>query len=292
MLVARQFRHRDGIGPHLPPAAPTAGLRCTLQKPGDLMSDLLDINQLVTTLRVSRRVEAIPVRVFTLDGDATELAPPGSLTVVHGTREAVRELADALEARDVDRINDIAATSNKAIQGYRAGLGAVERTVMGSSSFVDVHYGGQVLAAGLVPDDRTFTRVVHPYLGGGLDEARFSAGQYHEGDADDSEVIIVLHEPAVDDVTRSVLDRLDLQDDAIRIGVDPNLVACTVTATPVVVAVTVAIVATAATSCAPSWNDKEWYSNPDPIIGELAPTFAVSKLLALRASDFMKPSRR
>jgi hypothetical protein len=257
------------------------------------MSELLDVSQVVNSLRSARSAKELTPRVYHLDGDATELAPPGSLTVLFGVKGSLDRIEEAIAAGDVDRINEVASESNKAIQGYRRGIGSLSNALVESSSFVDVSYGGRTLASALTADDRTFTRVIHPYLGGGVENEQFSVAEFFDESraGQELDVVVVVHEPKIDDVTRGVLERIGVDETEIRVGVDPNLVACTVTATPVVVAVTVAIVATAATSCASSWNDREWYTDPDPIIGELAPRLAVERLLAIRANDFAKPSR-
>jgi hypothetical protein len=83
-------------------------------------------------------------------------------------------------------------------------------------------------------------------------------------------------------VAAGILERLpdDLQ--VLRVGHSPGEVACTVTATPVVVAVMVATVATAVGNCAPGWNNSEWVINPAAELAELAPTLGVRQLIALR----------
>ncbi|NUS43283.1 MAG: hypothetical protein HOQ24_06300 [Mycobacteriaceae bacterium] len=244
----------------------------------------------LTAIRTNRAIGAVTPTVLTTRGEASELQPPGSVAVVvapAGSAELAR-LAEAVRGNDLGAIEDIVGRANRAIADRTpVGFEHLSEVVGATSSFVDVSYAGAPISSTLFAVDGVpVTRAVLPYAGGALDADRFQAVEYAAGEPGAHDVLIVVHEPEPNDVVERVLAGLPADSEALKIGVSAVAEECTATATPVVVAVTVAIVATAVTSCAPKFNDSEFAINPAEDLADIAPQLGVRQLVAMRQAKF------
>ncbi|WP_280269086.1 hypothetical protein [Nocardia wallacei] len=250
----------------------------------------------LSATRVARTLRAVVPTVLTVSGTAGELQPPGSLCIIvapAGSAELDRIAAAVRAGRPQDADESVAAMNRVLAKQEPLALDQLNEVIDRTPAFVDVEYAGSNVATTVFPHgDFDFARVVLPYAGGTFDPEKFAVVEYGREDGDPVlDVLVVVHEPERHEVVERILSRLPAESDALRIGVAASEDACTVTATPVVVAVTVAIIATAATSCAPAWNRSEWVINPAEDLAVIAPTLGVRQLVEMRRQMFNRPSR-
>ncbi len=247
-------------------------------------------------LRVKRPGRQITPAVVTVSGHPTDMQPPGSvcITVAPKGSKELRALAQAVGNSDSAAVDKVLMPIKKELQrrkqmDYQAVTEIIEKT----SSFVDVSYGGRSLATTLfaIPEVPV-SRAILPYLGGSLKPERFEVLEYLQDPAPEAaglDVLITVHEPELDPAVASVLKQLPADYDTMRIGISPGSRACTITATPIVVAVTVALVATAVAHCTQSWDTKDWLINPIDELSAKAPSLGIAKLLAHREELLGRP---
>jgi hypothetical protein len=247
-------------------------------------------------LRVERSMRELAPRVVAVQGEATELQPPGSIciTAAPAGSEVLQRLGEAAAGADAATIEEILNPIKRTLsERSPLRLRSLARVIEQTNAFVDVSYGGRQLVPTLfVVDDVPVSRAILPYVGGGLATENFTVTEYLRSDQDRGlDVLITVHEPVVDPEVAAIIERLPADLAGMRLGISPEAVACTATATPVVVAVTVAIVGTALGNCSQGWNSSEWVINPVIGLRELAPTLAVQRLVAMREQQLAAPMR-
>ncbi|MBR8829858.1 MAG: hypothetical protein Cpurp_01495 [Chlorogloea purpurea SAG 13.99] len=233
-------------------------------------------------------IRSIPV--YQLEGDTTELLPPGSgvLIIADPNTEAFDALERAVETMDIDGINTVVHENKIEIARLeRVSEEFALNKMLSAPVYADLRYNGKPLVVNaFVTEDVKFTRVLFPFAGGSYDKNSFTLAEYLENnDSEQLEAMVVLHQPILNSRERAVLRRLPDASRELVFGTagetvmsgTPGALVATVTA-----GLLVAAVGTAIGNCSSLFDDmKQFVINPSEI-DIRTPNLAVQKLINAR----------
>ncbi|WP_405833254.1 MULTISPECIES: hypothetical protein [unclassified Streptomyces] len=186
------------------------------------------------------------VPFFEISGQATELCPVGTVTVVMGLASStlLAEVEEALEQGDLGALNESirAAREHPRVAGrLEAGPGLLPESqaleyALQAPSYADVRYLGRTLLSNIFPTSSIdFARFFMPYAGGPLEASDFQAAHHlKEADSEPFEVLVVAHPPTLSAEQKALVRRLPLEQREMQIAPGDTLIA-----TPAALAATV-----------------------------------------------------
>lgn len=254
-----------------------------------------NIDQNIRELKADRLEQTNRIKVFALEGLASELLPPGSGCLVYANHEA--ELFDVLQnaVESADRAAIETATDElKQLAGATVSIDDAYDRLKRSPVIIDLYYGTKYLVANAFLGDAGIGRVFFPYIGGEYDHQRFRISEFlNEPDADRLRAFVVVHAPPLTPRERAVISRLPSEMNEMLFGPaafgSPGEVMCTPGAfvATITVGLLVAAVGTALTHCSPLFDRLGPISNPNPLDRNAG--VAVRQLLAVRRAMLAQP---
>jgi hypothetical protein len=194
--------------------------------------------------------------VFNLEGETTELLPPGSGIIIIADEKSTTfdSLSKAIKEKNKEHINAIVTENKKKVAALKkfTSQKALEM-LLSTEVYVNVNYENKTLAVNLFTlEDIDFTRVLFPFSGGNYEPDKFRYTCFTKSDKQPTiKVMIVTHQPKLSKPETIAIRNITKEMSSMHFGAAGGETMCTPAAfvATVTVGILVATVGTAIGRC-------------------------------------------